>query len=122
MARTISRDEKLQQILELREYQQNNASHVNARAGITEGDSYDGEGEQDHDQAGLSGSFYGKLRLISCLIIFAVLFIGKQTAGADEYPVINDLKEALSVDYSHNVIDFMQDFTYTLEYEETGTK
>ncbi|MCH5280238.1 MAG: hypothetical protein J1E61_02125 [Lachnospiraceae bacterium] len=122
MAKTISRDEKLQQILQLREYQENNTSHVNAMAGIAEGDSYDGEGEQDHDQAGLSGSFYGKLRLILCLVIFAVLFIGKQTTGADEFTIIDDLKEVFSVDYSHNVIDFVQDFTYTLEYEETSTK
>lgn len=122
MAKTISRDEKLQQILQLREYQQNNANHVNAMAGMTEGDSYDGEGEQDRDQTGLSGSFYGKLRLILCLIIFVFLFIGKQTAETDEYTILRDLKEAFSVDYSHNVIDFVQDFTYTLEYEETSTK
>lgn len=122
MAKTISRDEKLQQILQLREYQQDNASHVNALAGITEGDSYEIEGEQEHDQAGLSGSFYGKLRLILCLIIFVALFIGKQTAGTDEYTILSDLKAAFSVDYSHNVIDFVQDFTYTLEYEETSTK
>lgn len=126
MHKTISRDEKLEQILRLREYQQNNAAHVNTVAGILSphegygegnGDAY---GQEGADQPEAYNGFYGKLRLTLCLLLFGFLCMYHFRVEPLDGTFTKELQAAVRMDYSHKVIDFMKDFTYTLEYEKTS--
>jgi len=122
MHKTISRDEKLDQIMRLREYQQNNASHVNTMAGIVTPKAYSDDETQDKDQTGIPNTFFWKLRLVLCLFLFGAFCMYHFTMEPEEETFTKKLQAAIQVDYSQKVIDFVKDFTYTLDYEKTSIK
>lgn len=123
MDRTVGREEKLEQIMRLREYQQNNASHVNTMAGmITPNAGYLNDETQDNSQTGISYLFGRKLRLVLCLLLFAGVFLYHITIEPEEGNFTSSLQSAIRLDYSDKVIDFVKDFTYTLDYEKISIK
>lgn len=122
MHKTLSRDEKLDQIMRLREYQQNNSNHVNTMAGIVSPNANTDDEIQDKDQTGISNALFWKLRLVLCLILFGALCMYHFTMEPEEGTFTKNLQSAIKVDYSEKVIDFVKDFTYTLDYEKTSIK
>lgn len=122
MHKTISRDEKLNQIMRLREYQQNNTSHVNTMAGIVSPNAYTEDETQDKDQTGIPNTLFWKLRLVLCLVLFGALCMYHFTMESEDGTFTKNLQSAVQVDYSQKVIDFVKDFTYTLDYEKTSLK
>ena len=121
MRKTISRDEKLEQIMRLREYQQNNSTHVNTMAGIVSPDEGYGEalGQDGEKQPESYNGFYIKLRLVLCLLLFGFLCMYHFKIEPEDGTFTKELQAAVRIDYSDKVIDFMKDFTYTLDYEKT---
>lgn len=118
--KSISRDEKLEQIMRLREYQQHNATHVNTMAGIVSPElTYTANDTQGKDQTGVS-SLFGKLRLVFCLLLFGALCVYHFTIEQEEGTFTKMLQTEIQRDYSDNVIDFVKKFTYTLDYEKTS--
>lgn len=123
MSKALSRDEKLEQIMRLREYQKNNTSHVNTMAGIVSPNaSYREEDMQNQDQTGISAKIYGRLRLVFSILLFGILCIYHFTIEPEDGTFTKNLQAAVRTDYSNQVIDFVEDFTYTLDYEKTGIK
>ncbi|MBP3458472.1 MAG: hypothetical protein J6K58_04625 [Lachnospiraceae bacterium] len=122
MHKTLSRDEKLDQIMRLREYQQNNSNHVNTMAGIVSPSANTDDEIQDKDQTGIPNALFWKLRLVLCLILFGALCMYHFTMEPEEGTFTKNLQSAIKVDYSEKVIDFVKDFTYTLDYEKTSIK
>lgn len=122
MHKTLSRDEKLDQIMRLREYQQNNSNHVNTMAGIVSPNADADDEIQDKDQTGIPNALFWKLRLVLCLILFGTLCMYHFTMEPEEGTFTKNLQSAIKVDYSEKVIDFVKDFTYTLDYEKTSIK
>lgn len=121
MGKTISRDEKLEQIIRLREYQQNNSTHVNTMAGIVSPDEGCGEASLDGaDRPEAYNGFYVKLRLVLCLLLFGFLCMYHFKMEPADGTFTKELQAAVRIDYSDKVIDFMKDFTYTLDYEKTS--
>ena len=121
MSRVLSRDEKLEQIMRLREYQKNNTSQVNTMAGIVSPNtSYKEEDMQNQDQTGIPNKVYGKLRLVLSILLFGILFLYHVAMEPEDGMFIKNLQAAVRTDYSDQVIDFVEDFTYTLDYEKTG--
>lgn len=121
MSRVLSRDEKLEQIMRLREYQKNNTSQVNTMAGIVSPNtSYKEEDMQNQDQTGIPNKVYGKLRLVLSILLFGILFLYHVAMEPEDGTLIKNLQAAVRTDYSDQVIDFVEDFTYTLDYEKTG--
>lgn len=121
MGKTISRDEKLEQILRLREYQQNNSNHVNTMAGIISPDEGYGEASQEGaDRPDAYNGFSIKLRLVLCFLLFGFLCMYHFKMEPEDGTFTKELQAAVRIDYSHKVIDFMKNFTYTLDYEKTS--
>ncbi len=120
--KTISKDEKLEQIMRLREYQQNNMTHVNTMAGIISPEAaYAQDETQDKNQTGVP-SFYGKLRLVLCLLILGAVYLYHYTIERPEDTFTKTLQSEIRRDYSDNVVAFVKEFTYTLDYEKTSVK
>ena len=120
--KTISRDDKLEQIMRLREYQQNNMTHVNTMAGIISPEAtYAQDETQDKNQTGVP-SFYGKLRLVLCLFILGAVYLYHYTIERPEDTFTKTLQSEIRRDYSDNVVAFVKEFTYTLDYEKTSTE
>lgn len=122
MQKTTDREEKLEQIMRLREYQQNNKNHVNIMAGIMApdegyGEAYDREGGEIPETY---NGFYGRLRLVLCLLLFGFLCMYHFKLEPKDGTFTKDLQAAVRIDYSDKVIDFMKDFTYTVDYEKTS--
>lgn len=122
MQKTVSRDEKLEQIMRLREYQQNNSTHVNTMAGIISPDENYNRNEMKDgtDQPEAYNGFYIKLRLVLCLLLFGFLCMYHYKMEPEDGTFTKELQAAVRIDYSDKVIDFMKDFTYTLNYEKTS--
>lgn len=122
MRKTISRDEKLEQIMRLREYQQNNSTHVNTMAGIVSPEEGCGEASNQESADGPEAyhGFYGKLRLVLCLLLFGFLCMYHFKMEPEDGTFTKELQAAVRMDYSQKVIDFMKDFTYTVDYEKTS--
>lgn len=121
MRKTISRDEKLEQIMRLREYQQNNSTHVNTMAGIISPDEgYDEASQDGADQPEAYNGFYLKLRLVLCFLLFGFLCMYHFKMEPEDGTFTKELQAAVRIDYSDKVIDFMKNFTYTLNYERTS--
>lgn len=122
MRKTTDRDDKLEQIMRLREYQQNNSTHVNTMAGIMSPDGGYGEGSVGEGGEGPEAyrGFYGRLRLVLCLLLFGFLCMYHFKMEPEDGTFTKELQAAVRIDYSDKVIDFMKDFTYTLDYEKTS--
>ncbi|MGN0132932.1 MAG: hypothetical protein ACI4AA_10860 [Lachnospiraceae bacterium] len=121
MHKTLSRDEKLEQIMRLREYQRNNASHVNTLAGIASpGNAYTDEETPNQDRTDGKSRFYGRFRLVLSVLLFGALCMYHFTLESENGTFTKNLQTAIQRDYSHKVIDFVEDFTYTLDYEKTS--
>jgi hypothetical protein len=106
MYKSISRAEKLEQVMRLQEYQQNHTA----------------DETQDKEQAGFSNHFYRKVRLVFCLFLFTMIFLYHFMMEPEEETVTKELQTAIQKDYSEQVIDFVKDFTYTLDYEKISIK
>lgn len=122
MSRSSNRDEKLEQIMRLREYQKNNAGRVNAMAGIVSPADNQECGQPDREHAGASYRRYGWLRLAFSAFLFLLLCACHFKSEAADGALLQKLQAAVRTDYSDQVIDFVEDFTYTLDYEETGAR
>lgn len=121
MSRVLSRDEKLEQIMRLREYQKNNTNHVNTMAGIVSPNaSYREDDMQNQDQTGVPNKVYGRLRLVLSILLFGILCMYHFTIEPEDGAFTKNLQAAVRTDYSDKVIDFVEDFTYTLDYEKTS--
>ena len=121
MQKTLNRDEKLEQIVRLREYQKNNTSHVNTLAGIASPNmTYTDTEMPAGERTGYRGRLYGKLRLALSLLLFCILCLYHFTLGSEKDTLVKNLQDAVRADYSVKVIDFVKDITYTLDYEKTG--
>ncbi len=107
--------------MRLREYQQNNSTHVNTMAGIISPDEgYDEASQDGADQPEAYNGFYLKLRLVLCFLLFGFLCMYHFKMEPEDGTFTKELQAAVRIDYSDKVIDFMKNFTYTLDYEKTS--
>lgn len=110
MRKGIDKDNRLEQILRLREYQQNNARDVNVMAGIISPDGGYPDNQtdgQDKDQTELSGKIYGKLRLVLCLLLFGAVCMYHFAIEPKEGTFTNKLKATIQTDYSDEIIELV---------------
>lgn len=123
MSRVLNRDEKLEQVMRLREYQKQNASQVNTMAGIVSPDTACQEGDiQNQDRTDFQNKPRMKFRLALSVLLFLALCGYRFAAKPEDGGFIKKLQTAVRTDYSGQVIDFVENFTYTLGYEKTGIK
>lgn len=110
MRKGIDKDNRLEQILRLREYQQNNARDVNVMAGIISPDGGYPDNQtdgQDKDQTELPGKIYGKLRLVLCLLLFGAVCMYHFAIEPKEGTFTNKLKATIQTDYSDEIIELV---------------
>lgn len=106
-----NKEDRLEQILRLREYQQNNARDVNVMAGIISpcGEYSDSRTEEeDQDQTKASGRIFRKLRLVLCLLLFGAVWIYHFQLEPEDGTFTKKLQSSIQLDYSGQVVDFVK--------------
>ena len=72
--------------------------------------------QQDPEERAFWRSF--RIRCVIALSLTIGVYIGIMTGSPQITPYINEIKKEITVDYSENVFDFIEQIPYTLEYEK----